>query len=104
MGKPIFILDGKFFVWSTVLDTPITPGLTMGQLEEFIFSEEGEIGLATLPARLDRVAEKGTSSQEHDSVEDLLFLNCMGQKGGRLPVDEALAMIRSWADLEDSAA
>ncbi len=78
MGNPIVKLEGKYLVWSTVCDAPVTPGMTLGELEEYVRFRYGQQGLADLPARLARVEAKGTSSMDDSSAEETIWLNRAG--------------------------
>lgn len=51
----------RYVVWSTVVDAPITYGMTEDELREYIREKYGRRGVDELPARLERCAAKGTS-------------------------------------------
>ena len=84
----IIKLRDKYLEWSTVVDAPLTPGLTLEQLQEHIGSKYGPERLKHLPARLERVHRCGTSTLEGISVADLIASNRAGENETRLTEDE----------------
>jgi len=78
MGQHIIKLDGQYLIWSTVVDAPITYGMTLAELREWIRIEHGRAGLRLLPRRLAHVAERGTSSMIEKSVDDVIAHNRAG--------------------------
>ena len=79
MGKFIIKIKDRYFEWSTIVDAPVTYGLTLDELREYIKEEYGNEGLEELPARLERVEKYGTSSQNQESAEDLCARNRAGE-------------------------
>ena len=67
-----------WFVWSTVVDAPITYAMTLDELRAYIRHEEGCAGLRELPARIERALRKGTSSHVDDSLAALIVANRAG--------------------------
>lgn len=78
MGNPIVKLEGKYLVWSTVSDSPITYGLTLAELRRYVKEEDGRRGLEDLARRLERVEQKGTSSHLDANADDTIWLNRAG--------------------------
>jgi len=62
MPRYIIKIKDRYFEWSTVVDAPITYGMTEDELRVYIKNEYGTDGLSRLPERLARVATKGCSS------------------------------------------
>ncbi len=79
MGQFIVKLGGKYLLWSTVVDAPVTRGGSVEELREYVQEWEGKRGLAELEQRLERVEQKGTSSYMHASAEEVVWLNRAGK-------------------------
>ena len=84
----IIKLRDKYLEWSTIVDAPLTPGLTLEQLREHILSKYGLLRLKHLPSRLERVEKYGTSCLEGISVSDLIKGNRAGENEARLTEEE----------------
>jgi len=84
----IIKLRDKYLEWSTIVDAPLTPGLTLEQLKEHIRDKYGSESLDRLPSRLERVEKYGTSMLEGISVGDLIAGNRAGENETRLTEDE----------------
>lgn len=78
MGRFIVKIEDKYFEWSTVVDAPVTNGLTREQMEHFCRSEYGNLGMADFEERMKRVEERGHSLYRNDTVEDLVGWNRAG--------------------------
>ncbi len=71
MPRYIIHKDGVYNEYTTVSDGPCWDGgLTLEQLEQIVKEEYGNQGLMSLPDRLKRAHEKGTSSRIEDSLEE----------------------------------
>lgn len=68
-----------YLEWSSVVDAPITYGMTLDELRQYIREEYGNEGLERLPARLERVEEYGYSGIGMNPE-----VNCAGKGGTRL--------------------
>jgi hypothetical protein len=80
--------DHHYLEWSTVVDAPVTQGMTK---EDFIYyyrRKYGSEGDTTLEERMERVEKKGTSSLIDDSDEDVVLVNRAGPKESPLHYDE----------------
>jgi hypothetical protein len=67
-----------YLMWSTIVDAPITYGLTLEQFQDWYREEYGKAGLAEFTERMTRVVQKGTSSNLHSSVEEVIKYNRAG--------------------------
>lgn len=66
-------LKDYYLEWSTIVDAPVTYGMTLDGFKIYYQGEYGISGMRDLPERLKRVEEKGTSAfSPFDSVEDTL--------------------------------
>lgn len=94
MGQFIVKLEGKYFVWSTVVDCPVTAPMSLDELKAYVREQDGARGIADLGSRLDRVEQTGFSLNDRTySLESLLCCNRCGP--GEQPFTEA--QLRAWA-------
>lgn len=98
MGRCICKLDGMYFEWSSIVDAPVTRGMTLEQLREHIRFREGQIGIDALPARLERVELTGTSMQGYASVTETVCTNRAGFGETNLPRSGFIALLRGAPD------
>jgi hypothetical protein len=73
-----------YLEWSTIVDAPVTYGMSLEKFKEFYQAEYGRSSLSELATRLERVEAKGTSSFMHDSAEDVMDWNRAGKDGSSL--------------------
>jgi hypothetical protein len=87
---PHFIvkIKDKYIEWSTIVDAPISHGMSLGEFKKYYQNEYGNRGIQTLQDRLDRVEEKGTSEIDADCLEDTVSFNRAGLQETELTVDE----------------
>ena len=78
MPQYIAKLNGLYFLWSTVVDAPVTGGMTLPEFREYYQDRFGTEGMRDLPQRMERVAAKGTSSRLDGSVDEMLVANRAG--------------------------
>jgi RNase P/RNase MRP subunit POP5 len=87
MGNPIIKIKDKYFEWSTIVDAPVSRGVTKEELKGYIKRKYGEKGLSELHERLKRVEDKGTSSYVTD-LEGLINCNRAGENEETLTKEE----------------
>lgn len=69
-----------FLMWSTIVDAPITFGMSLKEFQEYYKYEYGASGMEKLPERLARVEQSGCSAREpSDSLDELLKFNRAGR-------------------------
>lgn len=88
MGRYIIKIKDQYLEWSTVVDAPVTYGMSLTEFEEFTKEEYGQHGLMELPKRLERVERKGTSSMMDSSLESLVSYNRAGENSTCITLDE----------------
>lgn len=93
MGKPIVHHNGWFFVWSTIVDAPVTKAMRRAEFESFYRECYGSEGMKELPARLERAIAKGTSSFDGESAEDLIAGNRAGNNEEELSFYNVLSAV-----------
>lgn len=94
MARPIVKLEGRYFVFSSVVDAPITEPMTEAELRDWIRAEHGAEGLRTLPHRLERVERVGTSEMGAREAADTLSCNRAGEDEKQWSMDEWHAWAR----------
>lgn len=95
MPRYVCKLDGLYFEWSTVVDAPVTCGMTLTEFEAYYRDEYGYSGAPRLAERLVRVAEKGTSSHLHRDIGELIQNNRAGCNETCATRQEIVAMLRA---------
>lgn len=88
MGQFIVKLEGKYLVWSTVVDAPLTFGMTREELTDWIREEEGAEGVRALPERMMRVDASGTSAFRRLTPEEVMRTNRAGPRETCISIDE----------------
>lgn len=68
-----------YLEWSTIVDAPVTFGVSLDEFKNYYRQQYGNQGMAELQGRLKRVEEKGTSTLEGGSLDELI----RGNRAGR---------------------
>lgn len=94
MGRYIVKLTDKrrdyYLEWSTVVDAPVTYGMSLEQFRRHYQSEYGNSAMREFDERMKRVEDKGTSSLMHKSVAELVAYNRAGDNETRLTMKELI--------------
>jgi len=88
MPRFIVKLDQYYMEWSTIVDAPVTWGMTIDEFREYYRAEYGIAGMRDLDKRMARVEKNGTSAFDAMSAEDLISGNRAGPKETELAVHE----------------
>lgn len=92
MPRYIVRLDGeqgpRYLEWSTIVDAPVTFGMSADEFAEHYRSEYGSDGMRRFPERIQRVIETGISARDGTTVEDLIADNRAGPEEAELSVEE----------------
>jgi hypothetical protein len=88
MGRGLIKIKDLYFEWSTIVDAPVTWGMTEEELREWTKENLGAEGLRELPERIERVGRKGTSYQGPYNLEDVISGNRAGPQETELSMDE----------------
>lgn len=83
MGRFTIKIKDKYFEYSTVVDAPITPGLSLEEYKEWYKEEYGNSKMDDLEIMLKRVEEKGTSNYYDKNLQDSISNNRAGLVNGR---------------------
>ncbi len=86
MPKYIIKIKDRYFIWSTIVDAPLTYGMTEEDLQAYFAHAKN--ALRALPERLARVAKTGTSALDGLTLEKLLAGNRAGEKEAHLTMEE----------------
>lgn len=78
-----------YLEWSTIVDAPVTYGMTLDEFRKYYLEEYGRDGMRGLDARLERVEATGTSCQMGvETAETAIICNMLGDDGEALTYDE----------------
>jgi hypothetical protein len=78
MGRYIIKLGPYYLEWSTIVDAPVTYGMTLDEFTEYYQAEYGLSAMAELPERLERVNRFGCSAKDGYSIDNLMSFNRAG--------------------------
>lgn len=87
MGQYIVKLKEHYLIWSEIVDAPLSSGMTLAELKRWIRGSYGSEGMRQLPARLERVERKGTSSLRDESAVSSIWLNRAGPNESTLTIE-----------------
>lgn len=85
--------DGEdfFLEWSSIVDAPVTYGMTLEEFETYYKEMYGQQGMQNLPERMARVNESGTSDAiSRDPVKEWLEYNRAGEDESQLTFEEII--------------
>jgi hypothetical protein len=84
MPRYIMQLEEYYLEWSTVVDAPVSWGMSLEEFKEYYRQEYGHDGMRGLDDRLKRVAIYGTSSHDRYTPDDLIRGNHAGPNESEL--------------------
>lgn len=91
MGTFIIKLADHYLEWSSIVDAPVTHGMTLEEFKAYYRDEYGRNDFELkFPRRLARVEQKGTSAHDSADVDDLIWGNCAGPGGTQLHREEII--------------
>lgn len=79
-----------YLEWSTIVDAPVTSGMSLKEFRSHYQQEYGREGIRGLDERMNRVESTGTSSHHHDSAEDTISCNRAGDGETRLTMEQII--------------
>jgi hypothetical protein len=77
-----------YLEWSTIVDAPVTYGMSLEEFKEYYKSKYGEEGFAKLDERLERVEKFGSSTVDGWTALDVISGNRAGLNERELTFDE----------------
>jgi hypothetical protein len=91
MGRGIVKLADNFYVeWSTVVDAPVTYGMTRPEMLKYIMSEY-KTPQEGAESRLARADTTGTSFHGYENIDSFIAVNRAGPNESRLTLPEMIA-------------
>lgn len=88
MARTIVKLNGYYLEFSSVVDAPVTFGMSLADFKLYYQEAYGSDGMRELDAQLERVEAKGTSSFIDASAADAMSFNRAGPNESCLTLDE----------------
>ena len=85
--------EGIFFEWSTIVDAPVSYGMTQEEYEKYYLYKYGSSAMEDFPARLERAVQNGTSCHRKMSFDELIKGNRAGPNETEISKDEILKEI-----------
>lgn len=102
MGQYIIKIKGCYMEWSTIVDAPVTNGMTLEEFVKYYMGKYGVRGMDALGERLDRVEKFGHSALGPSmTLTELLEHNHAGKNEECLTEDEIYKMYCT--DVDESA-
>lgn len=82
---------GVFFEWSTVVDAPVTIGMSLDEFSEYYKAQYGEYDFEReFEDRIERATAKGTSSLQYTNLRELVQHNRAGPYELSVPFDRLM--------------
>ena len=89
MPRYIVKIKDRYFDWSTIVDAPLTYGMTLEELEEYHREMYGIQGHRDFAQRMERVEKKGCSCvYGYVTMEHVVTQNRCGDNEESLTIDE----------------
>lgn len=91
MARAIIKIKDKYFIWSTMTDSPIIYGATEEQILNFFIKEAVEEAKIAFDNQMKRVKKIGHGYRglfKNESVENIVSCNKLGEHGTALSIDE----------------
>lgn len=82
--------DSFYLEWSSVVDAPVTPGMSLEDFTEHIRWRYGMEGIKALPERMERVEKYGTCSVYGETATEAMSFNRAGESETRLTYTQIL--------------
>lgn len=89
MPKYIVKLADKYLEWSTIVDAPVTQGMTREEFVDYYIRRYGETSRAEMVERLTRADATGTSALD-DTLDGILRCNRAGDKEAELTKEQII--------------
>lgn len=88
MGRCVIKIKDMYFEWSTIVDAPVTFGLTLDEMRQSIKEDYGQRGLEHFESRLEQIEQIGTSWNNGTTLESTVSCNRAGPDETELTIDE----------------
>ena len=104
MSRFICKLDDIYFEWSTVVDAPVTFGMSLEEFTEYYRFQYGQHSFESeFGGRMGRVEAKGTSSMLDSSIDELISFNRAGPKESCIDKETLIKYLKDKKDWQNSA-
>lgn len=94
--------EDRYLEWSTVVDAPISHGMSRDEMKQHLASQERveeDLALEQAERRLRRADETGTSSMDRTQTpETMMAYNRAGPRETRLSVEELIQRYRQYPE------
>lgn len=87
MGRCIVKIKDRYFLWSTVVDAPISYGMDKHDIKMFLLRSINYITAEIIDISLERADENGCSFPQ-ESLEEILMCNRAGDDETELTAEE----------------
>jgi hypothetical protein len=95
--------EGRYFEWSTVVDSPVTPAMSREEFAEYYKGEYGRRDFeADFEARVERAEKNGTSAMTPTSLKEMTTYNRAGPNERRISLKKILKMVEDWRNEDES--
>lgn len=81
-----------YLEWSTVVDAPVTYGLSLGEFREYYRHEYGQSGMRDFDQRMERVEKTGSSAYQDGFLSTILAHNRAGDSEKSLSREQILEL------------
>lgn len=88
MGHCLIKIKDLYFEWSTVVDAPVTYGMTLDELKAYVKEERGNDGLRELPRELENIERQGTAIQTNYTLAELTDNNRAGENEKHISLEK----------------
>ena len=83
-----------YFEWSSVVDAPVTSGMTLDEFKKYYRDEYGRHGFEGLAKRLEKV-ELESTTDPFCTIEELIQTNRCGPRGGAVSRETIIKRLKS---------
>ncbi len=77
MPRYIAKLEGKYFEWSSVVESPVTKAMTLDEFKEYYKIRYGTSSMEDLKNRLSRVEKQGVSCSLGCTLDDFMEISVL---------------------------
>lgn len=89
MGRTVVKIKDLYFEWSTIVDAPVTFGLTLEEMRDSLKEDYGQRGLDHFDsATLARIEQVGAGWRDGTTLEETVSGNRAGPDESELTIDE----------------
>jgi hypothetical protein len=98
MGRAVVKIKDRYFEWSSIVDAPISYGMTFEQLMGYYRYQYGQSGVEGLERDRAKLEETGTTYRRH-TAEEVIDMNRAGENEEKLTADEIYERFRGEVEM-----